>query len=224
MVAITEPLANAIRPDTPSIVVRGAVDADSITRSPDRPTCVPFRLAYAGTLYDRYNLRAIVSALSLLESGTVEVHIYGRGPLEGWLKQVATAGSAIVVHGSLPVHELRDALEECDALLVLLDPADSLAQFSFPSKIFESMASGRIVLVSDLPTLDPRMREFLTVVTDLSPQGIAAQIEKVRHVTEAERRATRHAQLAYLRKFGTWSAVGDQLAALVQRLAAERPR
>lgn len=220
VVAITEPLARQVNPKAPSAIIRGAVPPETIAERAPVSRSTPLRLAYAGTLYDRYNLRSLVSMMDLLGEGVADLHLYGRGPLAEWLDVAASGRRHIHVHGALPLAELRVELELSDVMLVLLDPSDGLARFSFPSKIFEAMATGRPVLVSDLDTLDPEMRRFLPIAKDLSPAGLAAEVLALKDMPEEQWQSIGQAQLRYLSQAATWPAVGRTLASLVNRIAA----
>lgn len=220
VIAMTEPLAMLVSAQAPHLIVRGAVDPSTV--SPPAPVRRhrPLRLTYAGTLYDRYQITPLLQMMELVDPGSVELHFYGRGPLAESVAAAAASRTDVAFHGAVPATEIRAALADTDLILVLLDPHDQLAEFSFPSKLFEALASGRPVIVSDLATLDPAMRDFLFIADELTPEGLAEEVRRLNSLSDDEWQTRAEAGLAYLTQKGTWPAIGRQLAAFLSETAS----
>jgi glycosyltransferase involved in cell wall biosynthesis len=213
LVVISPFLGEAINPRVRPCVVRGAVPdavvADATPRA-DRASG-PRRIVYAGNLSHRYNLDAAVAMLDHLPAGEFELHVYGRGALEAQVRAAAERSPAVHFHGAVAESAVPAVLRDADLLLALLTPDDYLARYSFPSKLFESLASGTPVLTTALPTLDPAMAEHLVIVESLDPATLALAVREVADRSPEEGRVAAAAALSYLRDHGTWSAVGHQL-------------
>ena len=211
VVVISPFLAAEVAPGVAPCVIRGAVDEAAIEPPrPEAPRSGPVRIVYAGTLYERYHLGEAVAMMAHLP-GDYRLHVYGRGPLAGMVEQAATLDPRITFHGAVPETEVRAVLAGADVLLVLLDPDDRLARYSFPSKIFESLASGAAVLATRLPTLDPGMLASLTIADDLAPEALAAQVREIGERSPAAAATAAGQARAHLLAHGTWEAVGRQL-------------
>lgn len=212
IVAISPFLADEIAPGVPALVVRGGVPEQRLADLGRRTKAsgATVHITYAGTLYERYH---IADALAMMEhlDDRFRLDVYGRGPLADLVRQAAAHDARIRYHGVVSEQEVREALAESDVVLVLLDTDDRLARNSFPSKVFEAMASGAAVLVSDLPTLDAGMRDGLTVVDDLAPSTLAGAVRALDSRAAGEVTAAADRVRAYLDESGTWEAVGRRL-------------
>jgi glycosyltransferase involved in cell wall biosynthesis len=149
--------------------------------------------------------------LDHLPPGEFELHIYGRGALEAQVRAAADRSPAVHFHGAVAEAAVPAVLRDADMLLALLTPDDHLARYSFPSKLFESLASGTPVLTTALPTLDPAMAEHLVIVESLDPVALALVVQEIADRSPEEGRVAATAALTYLREHGTWSAVGHRL-------------
>lgn len=220
IVAISPFLTAELAPGRPSLVVRGAVTDGSLEQGARPDPGRPARIVYAGNLTPRYHLAAAVAMMAHLPADEFVLDIYGRGVLEAELHQAADAAPNITVHGAVDESAVPPLLREADVLLALLKPDDEMARLTFPSKLFESLASGTPTLTTDLPTLDDAMRARLVVVTDLAPARLAATVAAVCGRTPAERSAAADDARQFLRDCGTWSAVGRRLRSFLDALEA----
>lgn len=218
-IVISPFLSGRIGPDHVDVcVVRGGISQSAIPDLPEPKSAGCLRkIVYAGTLYERYHLDSAVEMLKFLPE-EYELHIYGRGPMANEVADWASKNSRIWFHGSQTADETKKALAEADLLLVLLDPKDQLARFTFPSKVFESIASGRPVLITDLPTLDDDMRECLIVTDSLEPAHLAGLALTACERSESEQAKRMALSREYLTEHATWSAVGKRLKAYLEEI------
>ncbi len=225
LVAITPFLGAELAPSVPSLVVRGAVTDDLLgpdasatepqdAEDPDRRT----RIVYAGNLSSRYNLAAAVAMMDHLPADGFVLDVYGRGALEPLVRAADASRPHVRFHGAVEESAVAPLLRDADVLLALLVPDDGLARLTFPSKLFESLASGTPTLTTDLPTLDDALREQLVVVTDLAPEALAAQVLALSSRTPAQQRAAAADARQYLLDHATWSAVGERLRTFLDGL------
>jgi glycosyltransferase involved in cell wall biosynthesis len=232
IVAITPFLKGKLAPSSPGLVIRGAVSdesligaglggeprADAVTL--DGQPAGPARIVYAGNLTSRYHLAEVIAMMAYLPPGEFVLDVYGRGALEPMVREAADSTANITFHGAVDESEVPALLRDADVLLALLAPNDEMARLTFPSKLFESLASGTPTLTTDLPTLDDAMRGHLVVVSDLSPEQLAATVMAVCERTPAERGAASEGARRFLREHGTWSAVGRRLRTFLDALEA----
>lgn len=213
LVTISPFLGDVLSPGVPACVIRGAVPDDVVADAAPsaRRSAGPFRIVYAGNLSARYNLAAAIAMMDLLPADDFELHLYGRGALENALRAAADRTTSVQVHGAIDELAVAPILRSADLILALLSTDDELARYSFPSKLFESLASGTPVLATALPTLDPEMAEHLFITESLDPGDLASAVRAVAAHTPHQREQAAAAALEYLRKQGTWSAVGARL-------------
>lgn len=231
IIAITPFLGRELAPGVPSLVVRGAVADDALTRADTDTATVRdraprpdgqrlTRIVYAGNLTLRYNLAAAIAMMEHLPVDRFVLDVYGRGALEAPVQAAAESIPHVRFHGAVAESAVPPLLREADLLLALLTPDDELARFTFPSKLFESLASGTPVLTTDLPTLNEEMRDHLVVVTDLDPEHLASVVTRVCGRSPEEKQAAATGALEFLRQHATWSAVGRRLHAFFDCLEA----
>ena len=124
-------------PDTSPAAAREALDWDDA-----------FTIVYAGTVGLAQGVGTLLDAAALVGDG-IQFHIVGEGvekpALEARARDMGL--SNVVFHGSIPRHEVPLALAASDAGLVLLRRGP-LYEDSLPTKLLESMAAGRPVIVS----------------------------------------------------------------------------
>lgn len=219
LVAISPQLSGIVAPGVPVLVVRGAVLADQIALEPQPRRDGPIRVVYTGTIYDRYHLIELAHAVEQLGEG-YELHLYGRGEQADEIAELAKDANRIHYHGPVSPQEVRGVQVDADVLATLLDPDDDLARYSFPSKIFEYLASGRPVLASNLKSFDEQMRPCLEVVPHLDVASIAEGITNISARTSDARDEIWERTRSYLRESATWSAVGCELAEFIVGVAS----
>jgi len=182
----------------PCVIVRHAF-ADELAGaplqgSPDRDDATPFRIGFAGTLYDPGQLDALVAALNLLgweiRGRPVTLRIVGNRYRFTGLTQPAR----VELMGWRGTEETRRLLAECDFcyLPVPFTPHFvEFAQFAFPTKLSTYFGAGRPVLVHAPEYAEPvgfcRSQGFGEVCTSMSAEHLR---EAVLALSDPERSAS----------------------------------
>ncbi|WP_020579242.1 glycosyltransferase family 4 protein [Actinopolymorpha alba] len=180
-ICVTEAIGQEFAPASRHLVMEGVVNprlsALPVTQERGRPPGAPFEVAYAGTLLEEYGVGRLVEAVLAVPEDIV-VHIYGAGPLDGWIRQRAAESERIRFHGALPHEELIPALGRAH-LLVNPRPADQdFVKYSFPSKLIEYMALGRPVLTTRLSGIPEEYDDKLLFADDDSTEGLAKSLSE----------------------------------------------
>ncbi len=155
-----------------SIVIHGGIDekilreyAKLVKRKKEE-----FLITYTGALYYRYNLEKIIHVVNHLEG--IKFHMYGTGDQKDSL--ISLQNDRIKYMGNIPRESLLQVQKDADILVALLN-VDELSKNTFPSKIFEYLATGNEVIVSDLKSLEEPLKELCHVVPKITEE----EIEKV---------------------------------------------
>jgi len=102
---------------------------------------------YGGSLESTRYVDQVAEAV--LEIEYCRYRIAGDGPLREYLEDISKREGRIQYIGYVPHSELLRSLYDVDLILCLLDPKNENNRIGMPNKLFESMALGIPVLVSE---------------------------------------------------------------------------
>jgi glycosyltransferase involved in cell wall biosynthesis len=102
---------------------------------------------YGGSLESTRYVDSVVEAV--LEIEHCRYRIAGDGPLREYLERISEREERIQFVGYISHSELLESLSDVDLILCLLDPKNENNRIGMPNKLFESMALGIPVLVSE---------------------------------------------------------------------------
>lgn len=179
------------------------------------------RLVYTGALTPIYEVDVIIRAVALLRSSPallpVHLVVAGRGDQEPALRALAAelgVADAVEFIGRVPFEGVPALIRGAD---IALAPTrlDEFTDLSISNKVFEGMASGRLVLGTRLKTLDDLVpEESVARYASGSPAEAAAVIRRL--VADPVERVSRiESGLAAIRGGLSWEVVG---VAYVRRL------
>lgn len=164
LVVISEALKNYI-------VEKYAIDPQNIMVLPDAVNIEEYqkldtslelnedclRVAYVGSLFPGKGIETIVRLAA--EDVKNRYDIYGaRGPIEKWKKLAGDIGSKVNFMGQIDNAKVPKTLVSYDVLLMPYSNmvevyGEDLTNWMSPLKMFEYMASGRVIVASDLPVI-----------------------------------------------------------------------
>jgi len=134
----------------------------------------------------------IVLDLIRLSRGRFTFHVCGAGPLASAFANLGAEGHAVHFHGRVDDETLLTLISECD---VLVNPHASIEKMGngvFPFKVIEYVASGRLVISTELPAIS--MKEIHEAICFAAPEAAAiadalagAEQTYLRKRTEIER-------------------------------------
>lgn len=131
-----------------SVVVYIGSDFDEIERSPAINLSTNnnnFRLVYIGTLSFSYDVETIIKSVNELakEGVEIEFHIFGSGPFETKLKNIA--GESVFFHGFVSFSEMVSFMKSCDVGVNCLSKS---AKQSVTNKLSDFLSLGIPILNS----------------------------------------------------------------------------
>ncbi|MDR2043942.1 MAG: glycosyltransferase [Clostridium sp.] len=145
-------------------------------------------ICYAGTLNEYGGVWAAVSAMELVTDQDIVLDIYGTGALREKIMRYVEEHSNVFFHGTLAQEEVI-ALEKRAWLLLNPRPVeDPIARVTFPSKIFEYMASGTPVLTTRLNGFTPEYSDKMFFASGSEPKILAAWINRIARLPERDLR------------------------------------
>jgi glycosyltransferase involved in cell wall biosynthesis len=172
-------------------------------------------------------------AEALLEPGVEHVHgvLLGFGSMRDELQALAAEerfGGRLHVLDAVSPDELLGWVAGADVDVIPVQPSTFNNQIGLPNKLWESLAAGVPVVVSDLPELrrvvleDPKQPLGATC-DPTSPASIAAAIRAIVDLPPDERAALRRRCLDAAYRRWNWETEGEGLLALYRRLFPAAP-
>lgn len=178
VIVLAPQLAEDFAPGVPAIVAEGLTDLESNAQLPPRNPARPRRVVFAGGLHEEYGVARLVEAFRLLP-GELELHLFGRGPLEPWLVEQAGADPRIQAPRLVSPQDLPEIYAQASVLVQPRQVDQDFVRYSFPSKLIEYLASGTPVVSTRLPTIPADYEPFVAWAAGDAPTDLAAAIDRV---------------------------------------------
>lgn len=144
-------------------------------------------IAYAGTLNREYGIERVLEAFALLADPSLELWLMGSGDMNREIAGKSRADPRIKHFGLLPRAEVFKKLTDAKLLVNLRNPDDSYTRYSFPSKMFEYMASGTPVLTTKLRGIPAEYDDYLYYVSSVDVSEIAREIDAILALPSSKR-------------------------------------
>ncbi len=215
-------LAEDLRIERP-VVVRNAVDI----RSDGDPVQMPRRageriIGHSGYITHGRHLPELVEALRYLPDD-VTLALVGDGRLWPALQQQAERLG--VGHRLRRVHPvtpqtMAPTLAQADAAVVIITSDATSYHFALPNKLFEAIAAGLPLVVTDIPEVAGLVRQYDlgVILSSVEPEALAQAIETV---LEPGANARYRANALRAREALTWEAEEAKLVALYTKVLSE---
>ncbi|MCD7771217.1 MAG: glycosyltransferase [Oscillospiraceae bacterium] len=157
----------------PSVTVRGVVDKDFYTRCREyrKPRNEKFTILYSGGLNKTRGIDVLIETVSMLEVDCRLV-ITGKGSLN-------VDDSRIDFRGFVSHEEMQNLMMQADVLVQCQLTNDKFSESSFPSKLFEYIATGNSIISSDLPEIVDFAGEAIKYYHNDDPSDLAARLYEV---------------------------------------------
>lgn len=178
-ILITEQMNDKInKKNRPYIVVEGLVDKrmelqkNSNNSKYNNKVCV-----YAGGLYEKYGVKALIEAFRKISINNAELHLYGTGDLENYINDLKD--EKIKYYGVIENDEI--VKEEIKSTL-LINPRftkEEYTKYSFPSKNMEYMVSGTPVLTTNLPGMPKEYLQYVYLFDEETEECYMNKLEEI---------------------------------------------
>ena len=175
------------RTQAPSVaVIRGTV---AVSDAPPANVGSPLVVMFSGKLDEIRGIDLFLDVCRILANHEgIELWITGDGDdhvVERVEKTVAgLAATNVRFFGFLPYDDYRQRLQRADVLVSLQNPDHPFSRFCFPSKLIEFMATGKIVVATDVSDVR-RIADGRLVLTQAAPSAVADQLLRIAEQPEA---------------------------------------
>ncbi len=194
--ALADDLHGVLGVDGRSILVaHDAVRLDAVLTDPAsyhapgrRPGSVPIRVGYTGSLFPGKGADILLEVAVATKWAHFEI-AGGPASLAEGLRRRADRGGVgnVTIHGEIAPSAARSLQRRCDVLVapfsrrIESDSGVDIARWTSPMKVFEYMASGRPIVISDLPVLREVLRPDVDalMVSPEDPEALTAALRRL---------------------------------------------
>ena len=129
-----------------------------------KPVTIPLEIGYAGTLIDYNGVIELIDAVSALDNDLFHLHIFGYGPQEEEIKILSRERSNVYFHGRFNNVNISEVLLNIDVLVNPRKVGIEISDYTFPSKIVEYLAMGKVVLSTRFSSMPKEYEQFVFLV------------------------------------------------------------
>lgn len=185
-IVINENIVDYYAPDRDYLLVDGGVNNQVVgnlfSLAPSKSEKFVFVLA--GMLWDQNGTKLALNTLEKYSDLNIDIYFAGKGNDVELIEQKAKNDSRIHYVGMLNMEQLFKLYEKADVLLNLRIEED--IDFHFPSKLLEYLATGKHVLSTPVAHAERDYGEYMTVLTDITPDGLAFSINSIISIGKKE--------------------------------------
>jgi len=211
-------------PNTPFIQIDGAIDNQNNDKGDDSFQ-IPekdrnsFIIMYSGDLSELRGISLLLGAFSLLqEKKHFRLWITGKGSLEKVVEKAVSNDSRITYWGFIDYKKVK-TMQKCSDVLVNPHLMSKLSsKYLFPSKLIEYMYSGRPVISSLLPSMDPEYNKYIFTFHNDTPQELATLFLKVESVSKEKLDSIGKAAKEFINTKKNWTYQGGQVANFISNI------
>lgn len=177
-------------------------------------------IVYAGSLYGWKGAQDLVAAAKLLPSCHISVIGGDAKSIDALRVTLGKEGASVEFLGHLAHGQVMEQLSQA-CIAVLPNRKGSVSEFTSPLKLFEYMAAGCAIVVSDLPVFHEVLgQEDASWFSPGDPESLAASIRRL--VADPKRTEEMGQRMQAMAKRYTWDARAKNLAHLFQTLEHNR--
>lgn len=136
-------------------------------------------IMYAGGIYEKYGVKALVDAFLKLERDDIELYIFGEGSYTEELKKISKKNSRVKYMGCVTPEKVVE-YEKRALLLINPRPTDEkFAKYSFPSKTMEYLLSGTAVASTKLPGIPKDYFNYMYALDGFTVEEIRKSLNEI---------------------------------------------
>ena len=176
----------------PYTVLEGIYDSSTLPPSAamDRTNDDTFTILYAGALTKRNGIVNLIDCvLEIRRKKPIKLILCGAGDLTEHIIEISRRTDCIDYRGQLPREEILKMQTVADLLVNPRQPDKEFAQYSFPSKTMEYLASGTPVLMYKLSTLPEEYFPYLFFINPNEKNALKEAVLRIMDIGPNARRS-----------------------------------
>ena len=222
-VTAADAIAREFIPGRPYLRLEGGIRAEEPAKHLDRSIAkenlgAAFVVTATGTLNEANGVPILLKAFSLLEGEGYRLCMAGRGPLEELVREAATTDPRIEYLGFISSLEVLHVYQRSDVLVNMRVTGSMNTKYFFPGKMMEYLASGTPVITTCTGHTEEEFADFVFLLRDETPQGLAALIRQVANLDSGERRRVGGKAQQYIALNKTWDVQARKVARFIREV------
>lgn len=170
----------------PFLVIEGIYNSDHLNFN--ERTSKTNSIAHAGTLNREVGIEKILDVFNLIENQDLELWLIGKGDMTEEIIRRSRYDKRIKYLGFMSRDQVFEQLKKANLLINLRNPNDIYTKYSFPSKMFEYMASATPVLTTKIEGIPDEYYSYLYTVDSYNDEDIKNRVTEIFNVEKQERR------------------------------------
>lgn len=134
-------------------------------------------IVYTGTTNEKYGIKNLVDAFSLLKDSNFRLVICGRGDSDEYIRQKASADPRILAFGQVSPDVAHQWILKANVLVNPRQNNEEYTKYSFPSKNLEYLSSGNPVVAYMLSGMKESYRDVLIIPKHENINALASSIK-----------------------------------------------
>lgn len=175
-------------------------------------------LIYAGALNEKYGIDKILEVVNKIKNPKMKLEIYGDGPCKNLVLEASKKDERIKYCGFVSRDELFKRMKNAKLLLNLRNPKLEYTKYSFPSKMFEYMASGVPVITTRLEGIPKEYYQYTFAVDSYNTEEIAENIERILKMDPQSLRLKGKAAQEFILSEKTYRTQAQKVAKLLKKI------
>lgn len=177
-ILLTHQMNEMVNPNNkPFLIIEGLVDTEievsTLLKNKKKI------ILYAGALYEKFGVKKLMKAFTLINNNELELHLYGSGDLDKSILKYCNDDTRIKFFGVVKNEYIVNKLTEASLLVNPRPSFEKFTKYSFPSKNMEYMVSGTPLLTSKLQGMPIEYYDYVYLFEDETISGMAITIEQI---------------------------------------------
>ena len=207
IIALNKEAINIYAPKKPYLIVDGGIsinESDYIDLNSEYEKDKKIIL-FTGALTEYNGIIEMIEAMDLISDEMIELHIYGSGPLEEYVRKKSQLMSNVIYKGVVSNKKIKIIQREATLLINPRRTNDLISKVTFPSKMIEYMLSGTPVLSTKLNGLSDEYLEHIYLINSLEPLELAKTIKDVLEYDSSDRYIKQENARLFILNNKTWN-------------------
>jgi len=220
----TQRFFSAIPVGKARLVISGCMPDVRVEKKKRDTTNTRLRVLYSGSIELAHGIGKLVGALGIIDKDPAmaekfSVDICGSGIDAAWVQeQIAKLQNVLVnYHGFVSDQNYRQLLLEADICLSLQDPHGRYGETNTPSKVYEYIGNGKLIIATNVGDIAQIPDNVLTLCDPLTEDNLVRILGDI--AGAPERIATQGAAAAnYAREHFSYAVTGRQMSNFLAKL------